>query len=110
GARGRARRRRAGPRGAQHRAAWPRRPAHAPGRRGGAHVTAVPDAEHRPQFRLPPAAYTSPSWAERERTHLFDRTWALVGDSAALAQPSDRVAVVVGGHPVLVLRDAAGRL
>jgi choline monooxygenase len=64
----------------------------------------------RPEFLLPPAAYRSEEWLERERTALFDRGWRLVADAAELAAPGAYAAVDVGRSPLLVVRGADGVL
>ncbi len=66
------------------------------------------DTPRRPRFRLPPDAYLSPEWFDAERTAIFDRSWTLVATSSELAGPTDRRAVVVGNHPMLVVRDDGG--
>lgn len=64
----------------------------------------------RPEFLLPPGAYRSDEWLERERRALFDRGWRLVADAAQLAAPGAYVAADVGRSPLLLLRDHHGVL
>jgi phenylpropionate dioxygenase-like ring-hydroxylating dioxygenase large terminal subunit len=59
-------------------------------------------------FLLPPTAYTDTDWLAREQAGLFHRSWSLVADAAELAQPGDRVAVVVGQAPIVVVRTDDG--
>ena len=61
-------------------------------------------------FALDPASYLDAGWYERERRDLFARTWALVGDASRLAAPGDHLTATVGGAPLLVVVDEAGRL
>ena len=64
----------------------------------------------RPEFLLPPSAYRSEAWLERERAALFDRGWRLVADASELAAPGSYVAADVGRSPLLLLRGADGVL
>jgi choline monooxygenase len=59
-------------------------------------------------FLLPPTAYTSSEWLAREQAGLFHRSWSLVADAAELVEPGDRVAVVVGQAPIVVVRTDDG--
>ena len=54
-------------------------------------------------FLLPPEAYWSTEWYEREQRELFGRTWSFVG-------PLDDLPAVVevGGHAITVRRDGDG--
>ncbi len=64
----------------------------------------------RPEFLLPPAAYRTEAWLERERTAFFDRGWRLVADATALTEPGAYVAADVGRSPLLLVRGADGVL
>ena len=64
----------------------------------------------RPEFLLPPTAYRSEDWLERERIALFDRGWKLVADGAQLTEPGSYVAADVGRSPLLLIRDQTGVL
>jgi Rieske 2Fe-2S family protein len=57
---------------------------------------------------LPPAAYTDPQWLAREQAHLFDASWTLVADAAAVAEPGQQVVTRVGRSPIVVLRTTDG--
>ena len=74
----------------------------------------VPDADvkalDRPAYRLPPEAYYSAEWYERERRDLFGRTWNLVGHVVDVPQPGDFVTKMVGTEPIVVVRSAEGEL
>ncbi|MFN3220130.1 MAG: aromatic ring-hydroxylating oxygenase subunit alpha [Acidimicrobiales bacterium] len=61
-------------------------------------------------YRLPPEAYTSQEWLDRELHTIFEHTWALVADAAAVAAPGDYVAVQVGLTPLLIVRGHDGVL
>jgi choline monooxygenase len=61
-----------------------------------------------PTFLLPPDAYRDADWFERERQHVFTRSWALVGDAARLTDPGDWLTAVVGGVPIVAVVDADG--
>jgi choline monooxygenase len=61
-----------------------------------------------PRFLLEPDSYVDARWYRREQIRLFARTWALVGDAAALARPGDWLTAVVGGVPLVVVVDEAG--
>lgn len=63
-----------------------------------------------PRFLLPPAAYRSDEWLERERTALFDRGWKVVADHTQLATPGDYVSADVGRSPLLLIRGHDGVL
>ena len=62
----------------------------------------------RPASLLDRAAYTDAGWFRREQERLFARTWALVGEAAAVARPGDYLTATVGGVPLLVVVDEAG--
>lgn len=64
----------------------------------------------RPEFLLPPAAYRTEAWLERERVALFDRGWRLVADGVELATPGSYVTADVGRSPLLIVRSAEGVL
>jgi phenylpropionate dioxygenase-like ring-hydroxylating dioxygenase large terminal subunit len=59
-------------------------------------------------FLLPPSAYTHAGWLQREQAGLFHRSWSIVADAAELREPGDRVAVVVGQAPIVVVRTDEG--
>jgi phenylpropionate dioxygenase-like ring-hydroxylating dioxygenase large terminal subunit len=70
-------------------------------------AAALPFAEAR---AMPKAVYTSESFAAREIERIFRRDWVSVGRSSALAKPGDYLTCEIAGEPVMVLRDAEGRL
>lgn len=64
----------------------------------------------RARYLLPPEAYYSPEWYEREQRGLFGRIWNLVAYEADLPQPGDYLPVQVGPDPVLLVRGHDGVL
>jgi len=62
------------------------------------------------RYLLPPAAYWSGDWAERERAALFASRWALVASLDELSRPGDYATATVGDSPVVVVRDDDGTL
>jgi choline monooxygenase len=59
---------------------------------------------------LNPEAYRSPEYYELERRLVFSRGWVCVGYTAQLVEPGALLPVTVGGQPVLLARDRAGKL
>jgi Rieske 2Fe-2S family protein len=66
-------------------------------------VTPVATTVDAPTFLLDRAAYADPDWFRREQSDLFARTWALVGDAAAVRRPGDYLTAAVGGVPLVVV-------
>lgn len=61
--------------------------------------------------QTPPASwYTDARVLEEERHRVFGRTWQLAGRAAQVAEPGQFFTTEVGGEPVVVVRDEAGRL
>jgi choline monooxygenase len=59
----------------------------------------------------PPASwYTDASVLARERERVFGRTWQLAGRAASVERAGQYFTGEVGGEPVVVVRDAGGRL
>lgn len=69
-------------------------------------LTAAPEA----RYLLPPEAYYSPEWYEREQRELFGRTWNLVAYESDVPGPGDHLPVQVGPTPVLIVRGHDGTL
>jgi choline monooxygenase len=65
----------------------------------------IPRSIEQARYLLPPAAYCSASWAERERDGLFGDRWTLIASLDELSQPGDYATGVVGYSPVVVVRD-----
>ena len=59
---------------------------------------------------MPPSAYTSPDFLKAEIEHVFAKDWVCVGRADGLRGPGDYVAHEIAGQPIIVLRDASGRL
>jgi phenylpropionate dioxygenase-like ring-hydroxylating dioxygenase large terminal subunit len=59
---------------------------------------------------LPPWCYTSEQFFQREMATIFRKNWVLVGREEDIAQPGDYITPEVGGAPLIVIRDAKGRL
>jgi phenylpropionate dioxygenase-like ring-hydroxylating dioxygenase large terminal subunit len=59
---------------------------------------------------MPPSVYTSPAFLERELHDVFAREWVSVGRADALSRPGDYVTYELAGQPIVVIRDAGGRL
>ena len=59
---------------------------------------------------LPGKAYTSEAFFALENERLFSASWVFAGFAHELAQAGDAVPVTVAGQPVLLLRDAEGRI
>ena len=62
------------------------------------------------RYLLPPEAYFSAEWYEREQRDLFGRTWNLVAYEADVPRPGDYLPVQAGPDPVLVVRGHDGVL
>jgi len=62
------------------------------------------------RYLLPPEAYMSAEWYEREQRLLFGRTWNLVAYEHDLPHPGDYLPVQAGADPVLVVRGHDGEL
>jgi choline monooxygenase len=59
---------------------------------------------------LPAVCYTQPEFTDREQRAVFARTWQLVAHATQLAVPGDHVVAEIAGVPLVVVRDADGRL
>ena len=59
---------------------------------------------------LPARFYTDPAVLETEKQRIFARTWQVVGRSAQVTQPGDYFTAEVAGEPLLLVRDAGGKL
>jgi choline monooxygenase len=71
------------------------------------------DADIRRALTLPSAIYYEPSWYERQREHVFARSWQLCPDAALVATPTPRCRpwTLLPGcldEPLLLVRDEAG--
>ena len=59
---------------------------------------------------MPKSVYTSGDFLAREVREIFRREWFCVGRADALREPGDYFATELAGQPIMVVRDAAGRL
>ena len=59
---------------------------------------------------MPPSVYTDPAFLETELSHIFAQDWFCVGRADALAKPGDYLTLDLANQPILVLRDASGKL
>jgi phenylpropionate dioxygenase-like ring-hydroxylating dioxygenase large terminal subunit len=64
----------------------------------------------RPTYLLPPEAYYSATWFERERSRLFGHSWTLIGHVSNVPAPGDYLTAFVGAEPMIVVRGRDGRL
>jgi choline monooxygenase len=62
------------------------------------------------RYLLPPEAYVSTGWYEREQRELFGRTWNLVAYEQDVPRPGDYLPVQAGADPVLLMRGHDGEL
>ena len=63
-----------------------------------------------PSYLLPPSAYSSWPWFEREQRALFGSRWALVASTDELQAPGDYATARIGTAPVVVIRGEDGEL
>ncbi|GAA4342281.1 benzoate 1,2-dioxygenase large subunit [Pigmentiphaga soli] len=61
-------------------------------------------------FRVHRDVFADPDLFELEMKYIFGRTWVFLAVESQLARPHDYVSAWIGRTPVLVMRDAAGRL
>jgi phenylpropionate dioxygenase-like ring-hydroxylating dioxygenase large terminal subunit len=61
-------------------------------------------------FRVHGDAFTRPELFELEMKYIFERTWIFLTAESAIAQKHDFFATHIGRTPVLVCRDANGRI
>lgn len=71
-------------------------------------MIASPLLDHCPES-LPRAAYVAPDWYAREQATVWARNWVMLGRLADLPKGRMR-AVTVAGAPVLICRDANGKV
>jgi len=55
-------------------------------------------------------AFRDPAVFELEMKHIFEATWNFVGLESQLPNPNDFLTTVIGRSPVVVMRDAQGKL
>ena len=59
---------------------------------------------------LPPGAYTSQDWFDREMKELFGKTWGFAGVVGDVPNPGDYTTATVGTFTLLVIRGSDGEL
>lgn len=62
------------------------------------------------KYLLPPAAYTSAEWFQRELRDLFAKTWLLAGLERDVPNPGDFLTAQAGTEPLVVIRQRDGSL
>ena len=62
------------------------------------------DDANRGVFRVRRTAFTSDEVFERERTHVFDRSWVYVGHESEVPNSGDFVSRDVAGRPMILIR------
>ena len=78
--------------------------------RSGSMADTLTAAPTETRYLLPPEAYFSTAWYEREQRELFGRTWNLVAYERDVPHPGDHLPVQVGTTPVLIVRGHDGDL
>lgn len=61
-------------------------------------------------YGLPNTYYTDPAVLDREVATLFRRTWQIVGRQEEVPDPGDYLTCVIGGEPLVVVRNEVGAL
>ncbi len=61
-------------------------------------------------FRVHANAFTDAELLDLEFRHIFEKTWIFLTLESAIAKPNDYVTARIGRTPVLVTRDAKGRI
>ncbi|MGI8782718.1 MAG: aromatic ring-hydroxylating oxygenase subunit alpha [Acidobacteriota bacterium] len=59
---------------------------------------------------LPSRWYIDPKLYDLERERIFSRTWQMAGRTAQVAEPGDYFTTNIAQEPVVVVRDAGGKL
>jgi len=72
--------------------------------------TSNPETTNRSFEPLPPRAYTSQDWFDREQEMIFNRCWQFAGMVEDLPAPRSYLCTTVGRHPLVVLRGEDGEL
>lgn len=70
----------------------------------------IDDRPEQGAFRVHRDVFADPELFELEQKYIFERTWAFLGFESQLARPHDFIATYIGRVPVMVARDAAGKL
>lgn len=70
----------------------------------------VDDRPEQGIFRVNADAFSDPALLELEYRHIFERTWSFLGIESQIPKPHDYLTGTIGRVPVLVTRNADGRL
>ena len=62
------------------------------------------------EFSVHRDIFTDPAVYELEMRHIFEATWVFLGLANQLPEPHDFLTTWIGRQPVVVMRDAQGRL
>ena len=62
----------------------------------------------RNSWTLPADVYLDPALLERERQHLFGKSWQIVGRRHQVTNPGDYFTVELAGEPLLIVRGSDG--
>ncbi|MGE0035430.1 MAG: Rieske 2Fe-2S domain-containing protein [Xanthobacteraceae bacterium] len=54
--------------------------------------------------------YTDPAIFDAEMTHVFGAVWVYVGHESQIAKPNDYITTKLGLRPIILLRDAHGKI
>ena len=54
-------------------------------------------------YQLPPEAYYSQEWFEREQKDLFSAAWNFACTTDALVQPGNYVSIQIGHYPIVLV-------
>ncbi|GGS20536.1 aromatic-ring-hydroxylating dioxygenase subunit alpha [Streptomyces humidus] len=63
-----------------------------------------------PRFRVNRKVMTDPAVFASEREQIFNHSWLYVGHETELAKPNDYVTRTVAGRPLILARDAKGKI
>jgi phenylpropionate dioxygenase-like ring-hydroxylating dioxygenase large terminal subunit len=61
-------------------------------------------------FRVRREVFTDPDIFDLEIAHIFEGTWLFIGLESQIAKPHDFVTTYMGRQPVLLMRDAQGKV
>lgn len=86
----------------------------APLRGDNAHLLAmsrlVMDRPQDQSFEVDRSVFTDPEIFEAELRYVFEATWNFVGLESQIARPNDFITTQIGRHPILLTRDATGKV
>jgi len=70
----------------------------------------VDDCPEKGIFRINTDAFSDPKLLDLEYKHIFERTWSFLGIESQISRNHDYLTGQIGRTPVLVMRDAEGRI